>query len=139
MALSESIIKNAVPRVSDTLTRIKDIKLTRWKGGQHPTFETITRKMTEEGLRPYTWQNGPNFRMSARSNGYTKVLYCVDGSVELMLPDISQSIFLRPGDRVELPAGIRHATIIGPNGARCVESELTEAKSDSKSNVRREF
>jgi len=132
MALSEPIIKNAVPHITnDALNRIKAIKLTRWKGGQHPTFETITRKMSEEGLRPYTWQNGPNFRMAARSNGYIKVMYCVEGSLELMLPDINQSVFLRPGDRIELPAGLRHATIIGPNGARCVESALSDVRHES--------
>jgi hypothetical protein len=132
MALSESIIKHIAPRTTnEALNRIRDIKLTRWKGGQHPTYELITRKMNEEGLKPYTWQNGPNFRMAARSNGYTKVMYCVEGSVELLLPDINQSVALRPGDRIELPAGIRHATIIGPNGARCVESAQADVRRDA--------
>jgi quercetin dioxygenase-like cupin family protein len=51
-------------------------------------------------------------------------MYCVEGSVELYLPDLSQSIVLRPGDRIELPRGTRHAAIVGPNGARCLESAL---------------
>ena len=132
MALSEPIIKNAVPHISnDVLNRIKAIKLTRWKGGQHPTFDTITRKMSDEGMRPYTWQNGPNFRAAARCNGYTKVIYCVDGSLELILPDINQSVLLRPGDRIELPSGVRHATIVGPNGARCLESALPDVRRES--------
>ena len=78
--------------------------------------------MEQEGLRPYAWSNGPNFRIAARSHGSTKILYCIEGSLELLLPDINQSIVLRPGDRVELPRGVRHAAMTGPRGARCLES-----------------
>jgi mannose-6-phosphate isomerase-like protein (cupin superfamily) len=101
---------------------IKDVKIVRWHGGQHPTYRTITQKMEQEGLRPYAWSNGPNFRYTARSHGYSKVLYCVEGSIEVVLPDANQSVVLRPGDRMELPRGVRHAAIIGPRGAQCVES-----------------
>ena len=78
--------------------------------------------MQQEGLRPYTWSNGPNFRHTTRSHGYNKVLYCVEGSVEVVLPDVNQSVVLRPGDRLDLPRGVRHAAIVGPGGAQCVES-----------------
>ncbi len=101
---------------------IADIRIIRWRGGQHPTYQTITRRMQEEGLRPYAWSNGPNFRYTARSHGYSKVLYCVEGSLEVILPDANQSVVLRPGDRMELPRGVRHAAIVGPSGAQCVES-----------------
>ncbi len=99
-----------------------EIKLIRWRGGQHPTYQAITQKMQQEGLRPYTWSNGPNFRYTPRSHGYHKVLYCVEGSVEVILPDVNQSVVLRPGDRLDLPRGVRHAAIVGPNGVQCVES-----------------
>jgi quercetin dioxygenase-like cupin family protein len=101
---------------------VSSIKVIRWRGGQHPSYQTITQKMHDEGLRPYTWSNGPNCRDTVRSHGYSKVLYCVEGSVEVVLPDVNQTVVLRPGDRMELPRGVRHATIIGPRGAQCVES-----------------
>jgi hypothetical protein len=101
-------------------SRMAEIKVTRWRGSQHPTHQTITQQMAREGLRPYTWTQGPNFRDGVRSHGYSKVLYCVEGVLEIVLPDINQRITLRPGDRVELPRGVRHAAIIGPRGARCV-------------------
>ncbi|MEP7285744.1 MAG: cupin [Chloroflexota bacterium] len=116
-----SSIKLAAPS-SESLKRISEIKLIRWHGGQHPTFEAITNKMKQEGLRPYASYNDPNFRIAARSHGYTKVMYCAEGLVELTFPDVNKSVILRPGDRIELPRGIRHITIIGPRGARCVES-----------------
>ncbi len=104
------------------LRRANEVKLIRWRGAHHPTFQAITRQMEQEGLRPYAWTNGPNFRVAARSHGYAKVMYCVEGSVELYLPDGNQTFVLRPGDRIEVPPGVRHAAIVGPQGVRCVES-----------------
>lgn len=105
-----------------TLNRISEIKLIRWRGAQHPTLSAITKQMETEGMRPYSWSNGPNFRIAARSHGYTKVMYVVEGTLELVFPDFNQSVILRPGDRLEMPRGMRHATIVGPNGVRCIES-----------------
>ncbi len=103
-----------------------EVKVVRWHGGQHPTYQAITRQMNDEGLRPYSWSQGPNFRYGARSNGYKTVLYCVEGWLEIILPDMDQSVVLRPGDRIDMPRGVRHAAIIGPRGARCVESIVVQ-------------
>jgi quercetin dioxygenase-like cupin family protein len=122
MAFSEPVVTTTAPNIAQgTLSRLNEIKLTRWHGAQHPTLQVITRQMEQEGLRPYSWSNGPNFRIAARSHGSTKIMYCIEGSLELVLPDINQSIVLRPGDRVELPRGVRHAAMTGPRGARCLE------------------
>ncbi|MHB8626128.1 MAG: cupin domain-containing protein [Aggregatilineales bacterium] len=103
------------------------VKVTRWRGGQHPSLPLIAQRMTQEGLRPYRWSNDPNFRYPARSHTYAKVLYCVQGSLDIILPDRAELITLHPGDRLELARGIRHAQIVGPNGAQCLESELGRA------------
>lgn len=100
------------------------VQVTRWRGGQHPTLSTITRAMKQEGLRPYMWMNMPNHRYAVRSHGYHKVLYVVEGKIEVMFPDSNQCIVLRPGDRTDIPAGVRHGTIIGKTGAKCVEASL---------------
>lgn len=99
----------------------QQIRVTWWRGGQHPTLENITRRMNEEGLRPYVWVNAPNFRYSARSHGYDKTLYCVQGSLEIVFPETRQRITLRGGDRIDLPRGVRYSTIVGPSGAQCIE------------------
>jgi len=95
----------------------------RWRSTQNPNSEVIARQMTAEGLRPYPWSNGPNFRYAPRRQNHGKVLYCVQGSLDVILPDYSQRITLRAGDRLDLASGIRHAQIVGPNGALCLESE----------------
>lgn len=97
------------------------VRITRWRGGQHPTLENITERMRDEGLRPYVWVNTPNFRYPARSHGYDKTLYCVQGAVEVTLPETRQRVMLRSGDRIDLPRGVRYSAIIGPSGAQCVE------------------
>jgi quercetin dioxygenase-like cupin family protein len=51
-------------------------------------------------------------------------LYVVEGTVEISLPDSNQRMNLRAGDRVDIPAGVRHGTIVGANGAKCVEAAV---------------
>ncbi len=98
------------------------VRVIRWSGGQHPTLSNITRQMQKEGLRPYVWDNAPNHRYAVRSHGYHKVMYIVEGILEITLPDSNQRVKLRAGDRVEIPAGVRHGAIIGSSGAKCVEA-----------------
>ena len=99
----------------------QQVSVTRWRGGQHPTLENITRRMVDEGLRPYVWVNAPNFRYPLRSHGHDKIFYCIQGSLEITLPQLKQRFTLRSGDRVDLPRGVRYSAIVGPSGAQCVE------------------
>ena len=103
---------------------VQPVKVARWRGGQHPTLDNITRLMTNEGLRTYMWTNTPNFRHPVRSHGYDKTLYCVQGSLELTFPQTKQRVVLRAGDRVELPRGVRYSAIVGPRGAQCLEGSI---------------
>ena len=98
------------------------VRVVRRTGGQHPTLSNITRQMQKENLRPYVWDNTPNYRYAVRSHGYRKVMYVVEGTLEVTLPDSNQRVKLRAGDRVEIPAGVRHGAIIGSSGAKCIEA-----------------
>lgn len=100
------------------------VVIRRWSGGQHPTMANITQKMQAEGLRPYMWMNMPNHRYAIRSHGYHKVLYVIDGTLELIFPDSNERTKLRAGDRVDIKAGVRHGTIVGTSGAKCVEATI---------------
>jgi len=102
------------------------VRVIRWSGGQHPTVSTITRHMQKEGLRPYQWDNAPNYRYAVRSHGYSKVVYVLEGTLELTLPDSNQRVKLRAGDRVEIPAGVRHGSIVGAAGAKCIEAAANQ-------------
>lgn len=106
----------------------KNVRLTRWSGGQHPTIASVTRLLKNEGLRPHMCANMANYRYAVRSHGYDKVLYVIDGSVEIILPDSNQRAQLRTGDRLDIPAGIRYGTIVGQSGAKCIEATPAPAR-----------
>ncbi len=105
--------------------KVVTVEVTRWRGGLHPTLSNISRLMQTEGLRPYMWVNLPNHRYAVRSHGYDKVLYVIDGALEVILPDSNRRFILRAGDRVDIPAGVRHGTNVGSGGARCVEASVS--------------
>lgn len=102
----------------------QSVQVQRWAGNQHPTLSTITKLMRKEQLRPYMWENSPNYRYAVRTHGYDKVLYVVEGTLEIMLPDFNQRVKLHAGDRIEIPSGTRHGTTVGHSGAKCVEATI---------------
>jgi quercetin dioxygenase-like cupin family protein len=105
-------------------TKQATVHIKRWQGAQHPTMQNITRIMQQEGLRPYMWTNMPNHRYAIRSHGYDKVLFVIEGTLELILPDSNERVKMRGGDRADIPAGVRHGTNVGTSGAKCVEASV---------------
>ena len=78
--------------------------------------------MIDEGLSPYSWSNGPHDTYSAHSHSYDKVIYVLQGSITFGLPELSQMLALKAGDRLDLPATIVHDAIVGPQGVVCLEA-----------------
>lgn len=109
-------------------TKQAAVRVSRWSGSQHPSMTVITNQMKMEGLRPYMWHNMPNHRYAVRSHNYDKVLYVLDGMLEILLPDTNQKVRLRTGDRIDIPAGVRHGTIVGSGGAKCVEASVNRRR-----------
>lgn len=77
--------------------------------------------MVDEGLDPYSWSNGPFDTYSAHSHGYDKVIYVVTGSITFGLPELGQSLTLKAGDRLDLPAGVVHNATVSAEGVVCLE------------------
>jgi len=97
-------------------------QLTPWAGSAPPTQSSLWRLMTDEGLSPYTWSNGPHDSYSAHSHSYDKVIYVLQGSITFGLPELAQKLALKAGDRMDLPANIVHDAIVGPQGVVCLEA-----------------
>lgn len=76
--------------------------------------------LRREGLEGHTWSNGPNDRYRAHSHDYTKVLYCLTGSIVFYVA--GTSVEMRPGDRLEIDPGTVHAADVGPQGVLCLEA-----------------
>ena len=47
----------------------------------------------------------------------------VRGSIDFVLGD-GRTLTLRPGDRMLLPAGTRHAALVGLEGCACIEGKV---------------
>lgn len=103
----------------------ESVRIIRWRGGQHPTLELMKRTLESHGLRTFKWTQHANYRFGARSHGYAKSLYCMEGSIEVFIPDSRERFILRSGDRIDLPKGVRHSITVGLNGATCLEGTET--------------
>ena len=97
-------------------------RVTPWSGSVSPSQSTLWRLMTEEGLSPYSWSNGPHDIYAAHSHSYDKVIFVVRGSIKFGLPELEENVNLSPGDRLDLPANIVHDAIVGPQGVVCLEA-----------------
>lgn len=104
-----------------TATKTDMLRITRWHGSQHPTLALMVSHFEHEGLRTFKWSNNANYRYGVRSHGFAKSLYCVDGSMEVFLPDTRQRVVLKKGDRIDIAAGARHSITVGPQGVMCIE------------------
>ncbi len=99
-----------------------ETRLTHWTASQPPSEAALGSLMEAEGLDPYSWSNGPHDVYPAHIHAYNKVIYCVSGSITFGLPHADLSLTLRPGDRLDLAAGILHDAVVGDEGVVCLEA-----------------
>ena len=82
----------------------------------------LSARLRAEGLVPGTWANGPGDTYAAHRHDYDKVLVCVRGSITFGLPGRGERVAMGPGDRLDLPAGVDHDAVVGPDGVTCLEA-----------------
>jgi quercetin dioxygenase-like cupin family protein len=93
------------------------------RGGQPADPASIEARVRAEARDVYGWSNGPGDRYAEHAHPYAKLLYCTRGTIDFALAD-GRMVRLRAGDRLVLPAGTRHAAVVGPDGCACVEGKL---------------
>jgi quercetin dioxygenase-like cupin family protein len=98
------------------------VEIIRWSDDSDPDEALLRGMLANEDLHPYMWSNGPGDVYGAHSHSYHKVIYVVRGSITFGLPDVGDKITLNSGDRLELPAGVRHDAVVGPEGVACLEA-----------------
>ena len=87
-----------------------------------PHRERIEARYAEAGLQPYAWGNGPGDCYDWHAHGYTKVLYCVTGSIVFHTRDGDHA--LEAGDRLDVEPGTEHAATVGDAGVLCLEAAV---------------
>jgi quercetin dioxygenase-like cupin family protein len=99
-----------------------DVHVTAWPGAEPPTEAGLRKRYRAEGLSPYRWSNAPGDVYGAHRHAYHKVIYVVSGSITFGLPERGEEVTLRAGDRLDLPAGVAHDAVVGPEGVICLEA-----------------
>jgi quercetin dioxygenase-like cupin family protein len=97
-------------------------RLTKWTASDPPDEAELRRRMSTEGLSPYSWSNAPFDTYAAHGHDYNKVIYVVSGSITFGLPESGRTIQLAGGDRLDLPAGTLHDASVGAEGVVCLEA-----------------
>ena len=101
---------------------IDKVEVIRWSDDQTPDEALLRSILADEDLHPYVWSNGPGDVYGAHDHSYHKVIYVVRGSITFGLLDAGDKVTLNSGDRLELPAGVRHDAVVGPQGVACLEA-----------------
>lgn len=96
--------------------------VTPWPGQERPTQESVVDQLAAEGLDSTWWSNGPFDKYPPHEHPYHKVLYVLFGSITFGVD--GRQVTLRPGDRLDLPAGIVHDAQVGEAGVVCVEAQV---------------
>ncbi len=101
---------------------MEKLRILRWTGEKPPDEAAVRAAMQAAGLSFYAWSNAPGEVYAAHTHPYDKVLMVARGSITFVLPDRREEMTLHPGDRLDLPAGVRHAARVGPQGVTCLEA-----------------
>lgn len=98
------------------------VKMLPWINEQVPSEPVLRNMLAAEGLRSHRWHNGPHDIYGTHAHSYHKVVCVVEGTITFGLPDLGQQLQLQAGDRLNLPAGLRHDAVVGPDGVVCLEA-----------------
>jgi quercetin dioxygenase-like cupin family protein len=101
-----------------------ELKITPWNKDETPTEEELRNQLVKQELKVYHWSSPPEGVFASHTHGYHKVLLILKGSIKFDLPTRHKSFNLSPGDRLDLPAGIRHSAVAGEQGVACLEAHI---------------
>lgn len=87
----------------------------------------LIERLRAEARDVYEWSNAPGDRYGWHTHAYTKILYCIEGSIDFIVAP-AERIHLEDGDRMELPAGTSHSAVVGHRGVTCTEGKKEERR-----------
>ncbi len=90
-------------------------------GANRPGIPAAEARLRELGVEPYAWSNRPGDRYGAHEHAFTKLLVCAEGSITFLVGEAGEPVELAAGQGLVLPAGVRHAAVVGPDGCTCLE------------------
>jgi len=99
-----------------------DVRITPSKGGVDE--RAIAGWYDEQGLAARRWSSAAGDRFAPHRHAYHKVLHCLRGSITFQIVAHGRIFELKPGDRLDVPAGVEHSAVAGPQGCDCIEAPV---------------
>ena len=90
-------------------------------GPDQPGVAAASARLRSLGVDPMAWSNGPGDRYAEHEHTFAKLLVCAEGSITFLVGSGGDAATIVAGEGFEMPAGIRHAAVVGPTGCTCVE------------------
>ncbi len=84
--------------------------------------DNVEEQLRAEANHCYEWSNGPGAEYAVHSHPYRKILYVAQGSITFS-PIGRPAIVMKPGDRLDLPAGTPHGAVVSEEGVVCWEGQ----------------
>lgn len=79
-------------------------------------------RLRAEADHCYRWSNDAGATYAVHRHPYRKILYVEQGSITFT-PSGKAPVVMRPGDRLDLPAGTPHGAVVGDEGVVCWEGQ----------------
>lgn len=93
------------------------VQVTLWAGPGQPSEAGLRAQLTADGYQVVRWASEPATGYPPHLHIYPETIWLVAGSLTVLLPAEDRLLELGPGDRAEMPAGLVHGTLAGPDGA----------------------
>ncbi len=101
---------------------MSEVKHTPWQQSAEPDEATLRALLEKENLSISIWAWESGERFPVQKSTLARAIYCIEGGIWFTLTDEKdRMIELEPGDRLDIPAGVRHGAIVGMDGVTCLE------------------
>lgn len=101
---------------------MKQVSHMTWQKSKPPGEAELRYVMLADGMDPKRWSHLAGEGHPAHSHEYHTAIYCVEGAMTFtILDENNRRIDMHPGDRLEIPAGVRHVAVAGADGGAYLE------------------
>jgi quercetin dioxygenase-like cupin family protein len=92
-------------------------KVFLWEERRRPDENQLREQLAADGYQAVKWSSEPGQAYMPHAHIYPELLWLLTGSITVILTAERRLLVLGPGDRLEMPPGMLHALLVGPDGA----------------------
>ncbi len=92
-------------------------KVFLWEERRPPDETQLREQLAAGGYQAVKWSSEAGQAYMPHAHIYPELLWLLTGNITVILIAERRLLELGPGDRLEMPPGMLHALLIGPDGA----------------------